>query len=95
MFFHFYFLFFGPACIDHRGTPENPARTLTLEQEEGAICVRLTTDLHKFNIEFASFNFSISSLLATHFFSETFCQWGAAYCVRGTPERERAAMEVI
>ena len=27
------------ACIDHRGTPEHPARTCTLEQKEGAICV--------------------------------------------------------
>ncbi|KAK2659732.1 hypothetical protein Ddye_006265 [Dipteronia dyeriana] len=29
---------FDLACIDHRGTPENPARTLTLEKTEGAIC---------------------------------------------------------
>lgn len=29
---------FDLACIDHRGTPENPARTLTLEANEGAIC---------------------------------------------------------
>jgi len=27
------------ACIDHRGTPEHPARTCTLEESEGAICV--------------------------------------------------------
>lgn len=27
------------ACIDHRGTPENPARTCTLEEKEGEICV--------------------------------------------------------
>ena len=27
------------ACIDHRGTPEHPARTCTLEENEGAICV--------------------------------------------------------
>ncbi|KAJ4834769.1 Gamma-glutamylcyclotransferase 2-1 [Turnera subulata] len=49
---------FDLACIDHRGTPEHPARTCTLENIEGAIC------------------------------------WGAAYCVRGGPERERKAMEV-
>ncbi|XAR69913.1 hypothetical protein NMG60_11001683 [Bertholletia excelsa] len=29
---------FDLACIDHRGTPESPARTCTLEREEGAIC---------------------------------------------------------
>ncbi|KAL1834726.1 hypothetical protein ACET3Z_004377 [Daucus carota] len=29
---------FDLACIDHRGTPEHPARTCTLEYEEGAIC---------------------------------------------------------
>ncbi|XP_043713445.1 gamma-glutamylcyclotransferase 2-1-like isoform X2 [Telopea speciosissima] len=29
---------FDLACIDHRGTPANPARTLTLEDREGAIC---------------------------------------------------------
>lgn len=29
------------ACIDHRGTPEHPARTCTLEQTEGAICVSI------------------------------------------------------
>ncbi|VFQ60427.1 unnamed protein product [Cuscuta campestris] len=29
---------FDLACIDHRGTPEHPARTCTLEQSEGAIC---------------------------------------------------------
>ncbi|XP_059662985.1 gamma-glutamylcyclotransferase 2-2 [Cornus florida] len=29
---------FDLACIDHRGTPENPARTCTLERNEGAIC---------------------------------------------------------
>ncbi|KAF9660625.1 hypothetical protein SADUNF_SadunfUnG0008800 [Salix dunnii] len=48
---------FDLACIDHRGTPESPARTCTLKNVEGAIC------------------------------------WGAAYCVRGGPERERLAME--
>uniref|UniRef100_A0A2K1WTR6 Uncharacterized protein n=1 Tax=Populus trichocarpa TaxID=3694 RepID=A0A2K1WTR6_POPTR len=50
---------FDLACIDHRGTPESPARTCTLENVEGAIC------------------------------------WGAAYCVRGGPERERLAMEYL
>ncbi|KAH8503967.1 hypothetical protein Peur_046444 [Populus x canadensis] len=29
---------FDLACIDHRGTPESPARTCTLENVEGAIC---------------------------------------------------------
>ncbi|KAF3338764.1 cation transport regulator-like protein 2 [Carex littledalei] len=29
---------FDLACIDHRGTPANPARTLTLEAKKGAIC---------------------------------------------------------
>ncbi|XP_020584965.1 gamma-glutamylcyclotransferase 2-1-like [Phalaenopsis equestris] len=29
---------FDLACIDHRGTPENPARTCTLEANKGAIC---------------------------------------------------------
>ncbi|XP_039120220.1 gamma-glutamylcyclotransferase 2-1-like isoform X2 [Dioscorea cayenensis subsp. rotundata] len=29
---------FDLACIDHRGTPENPARTCTLEAKEGAVC---------------------------------------------------------
>ncbi|KAJ8528401.1 hypothetical protein K7X08_022093 [Anisodus acutangulus] len=29
---------FDLACIDHRGTPEHPARTCTLEESEGAIC---------------------------------------------------------
>ncbi|KAL4603325.1 gamma-glutamylcyclotransferase 2-1-like [Castanea sativa] len=29
---------FDLACFDHRGTPEHPARTCTLEQKEGAIC---------------------------------------------------------
>ncbi|KAK9279401.1 hypothetical protein L1049_013080 [Liquidambar formosana] len=50
---------FDIACIDHRGTPEHPARTCTLEPNEGAIC------------------------------------WGTAYCVRGGPEKERAAMEYL
>ncbi|CAK7354356.1 unnamed protein product [Dovyalis caffra] len=50
---------FDLACIDHRGTPESPARTCTLENAEGDIC------------------------------------WGAAYCVRGGPERERLAMEYL
>ncbi|KAL0407896.1 UNVERIFIED_CONTAM: Gamma-glutamylcyclotransferase 2-2 [Sesamum radiatum] len=50
---------FDLACIDHRGTPEHPARTCTLEQEEGAVC------------------------------------WGAAYCVRGGPEKEKAAMAYL
>lgn len=30
-----------PACFDHRGTPENPARTCTLEGSKGAICVSI------------------------------------------------------
>jgi cation transport regulator ChaC len=30
---------FDLACIDHRGTPENPARTCTLEEKDGSICV--------------------------------------------------------
>ncbi|CAA7398775.1 unnamed protein product [Spirodela intermedia] len=29
---------FTLACTDHRGTVENPARTLTLEASEGAVC---------------------------------------------------------
>ncbi|KAL0872859.1 hypothetical protein Bca101_022564 [Brassica carinata] len=29
---------FDLACIDHRGTPEHPARTCTLEKDEEAIC---------------------------------------------------------
>ncbi|XP_078165739.1 gamma-glutamylcyclotransferase 2-1-like [Carex rostrata] len=29
---------FDLACIDHRGTPANPARTLTLEAQKGAVC---------------------------------------------------------
>jgi len=29
---------FDLACIDHRGTPEHPARTCTLEVMEGAVC---------------------------------------------------------
>lgn len=29
---------FDLACIDHRGTPEHPARTCTLEYKEGAVC---------------------------------------------------------
>ncbi|KAK4277059.1 hypothetical protein QN277_015114 [Acacia crassicarpa] len=50
---------FDLACIDHRGTPENPARTCTLEEKEGALC------------------------------------WGAAYCFRGGPEREKLAMQYL
>ncbi|CAF2013832.1 unnamed protein product [Brassica napus] len=50
---------FDLACIDHRGTPEHPARTCTLEKSAGAIC------------------------------------WGAAYCVRGGPEKEKLAMEYL
>ncbi|KAK9946736.1 hypothetical protein M0R45_012183 [Rubus argutus] len=50
---------FDLACIDHRGTPEHPARTCTLEHKEGAVC------------------------------------WGAAYSVRGGPEKERLAMEYL
>ncbi|KAE9609180.1 hypothetical protein Lal_00020318 [Lupinus albus] len=50
---------FDLACIDHRGTPEHPARTCTLEEKEGAIC------------------------------------WGAAYCVRGGPEKEKLAMQYL
>ncbi|KAL3745765.1 hypothetical protein ACJRO7_014823 [Eucalyptus globulus] len=29
---------FDLACIDHRGTPDHPARTCTLEEAEGSIC---------------------------------------------------------
>ncbi|KAM1062310.1 hypothetical protein ACFX14_026551 [Malus domestica] len=29
---------FDLACIDHRGAPEHPARTCTLEYQEGAVC---------------------------------------------------------
>lgn len=29
---------FDLACIDHRGTPDRPARTCTLEQIQGAVC---------------------------------------------------------
>ncbi|KAF9687586.1 hypothetical protein SADUNF_Sadunf02G0108800 [Salix dunnii] len=34
-------MFCVPACIDHRGTPESPPRTCTLENVEGAICSTL------------------------------------------------------
>ncbi|KAJ6914659.1 hypothetical protein NC651_016823 [Populus alba x Populus x berolinensis] len=32
-------MFCTPACTDHRGTPESPARTCTLEDVEGPVCV--------------------------------------------------------
>lgn len=47
------------ACIDHRGTPNHPARTCSLEKNEGSVC------------------------------------WGAAYCVRGGPEKEKEAMAYL
>ena len=50
---------FDLACIDHRGTPENPARTCTLEAKKGSVC------------------------------------WGAAYCVIGGSEKERAAIQYL
>lgn len=50
---------FDLACIDHRGTPENPARTCTLEAKKGSVC------------------------------------WGAAYCVKGGSEKERAAIQYL
>ncbi|KAH6790950.1 ChaC-like family protein [Perilla frutescens var. frutescens] len=50
---------FDLACIDHRGTPDHPARTCTLENNEGSVC------------------------------------WGAVYCVRGGPEKEKAAMAYL
>ncbi|XP_038983786.1 gamma-glutamylcyclotransferase 2-1-like [Phoenix dactylifera] len=50
---------FDLACIDHRGTPENPARTCMLEARKGAVC------------------------------------WGAAYCVKGGIEKEKAAMQYL
>ncbi|KAI3968322.1 hypothetical protein MKW92_052311 [Papaver armeniacum] len=50
---------FDLACIDHRGTPEHPARTCILEASEGEIC------------------------------------WGAAFCVKGGPEKERLSMEYL
>lgn len=50
---------FDLACIDHRGTPENPARTCTLEASEGSVC------------------------------------WGAAFCVRGSLEKQKLAMEYL
>ena len=50
---------FDLACIDHRGTPENPARTCTLEAKKGAVC------------------------------------WGAAYCVKGSSEKERVALQYL
>jgi len=50
---------FDLACIDHRGTPENPARTCTLEATKGTIC------------------------------------WGAAYCISGGLEKEKAAMKYL
>ncbi|XP_078433883.1 gamma-glutamylcyclotransferase 2-2-like isoform X2 [Wolffia australiana] len=34
---------FTVACIYHRGTPENPARTLNLERSEGSICMDSTS----------------------------------------------------
>ncbi|XP_057833682.1 gamma-glutamylcyclotransferase 2-2 [Cryptomeria japonica] len=50
---------FHLACIDHRGTPEFPARTCTLETQDEAVC------------------------------------WGTAFCVRGSPEKERLALEYL
>ncbi|NP_001291354.1 cation transport regulator-like protein 2 [Elaeis guineensis] len=50
---------FDLACIDHRGTPENPARTCMLEARNGAVC------------------------------------WGAAYCVKGGIEKEKAAIQYL
>jgi len=73
------------ACIDHRGTPESPARTCTLEEKEGAICVSVL--LCRCSASLLSFDlFSCNSSF--------FLQWGTAYCVRGGPEKEKLAMQV-
>lgn len=39
------FVWYVSACIDHRGTPEHPARTCTLEYAEGAICVSVYSNI--------------------------------------------------
>lgn len=76
------------ACIDHRGTPQHPARTLTLEKTEGAICVSVSVML------VGIMWFFILQNVVSYFFIWNLYQWGAAYCVRGGAERERLAMEV-
>ena len=70
------------ACIDHRGTPEHPARTCTLEIDEEAICVSINSKMY-----------NMITLFLTN--NPILCwQWGTAFCVRGGPEEERLAMEV-
>ncbi|KAF1865487.1 hypothetical protein Lal_00004863 [Lupinus albus] len=73
---------FDLACIDHRGTPEHPARTCTLEEKKGAICLIYIQQQSSFNRTGLAIRNSIF-------------QWGAAYCVQGSPEKERLAMQYL
>ncbi|GJM84979.1 hypothetical protein PR202_ga00701 [Eleusine coracana subsp. coracana] len=78
---------FNLACIDHRGTPEHPARTCTLETDEEAIC-SVDNDLR---------TKALAEPLVTSTVSDLFdcLQWGIAYCVKGGPEKERKAMQYL
>lgn len=51
------------ACIDHRGTPENPARTCTLEAVEEEVCV---SEAWKFC---STFSYSSAILFISHHFA--------------------------
>ena len=87
------FVFNVSACIDHRGTPEHPARTCTLEHKEGAVCVS-NLSLSLFVISKVSAFCYMESYYLFLTLRLLFQQWGAAYSVRGGPEKERLAMEV-
>ncbi|RYR33427.1 hypothetical protein Ahy_A10g048014 isoform A [Arachis hypogaea] len=75
---------FDLACIDHRGTPESPARTCTLEEKEGAICVRA----HFFLL-------NVVAIVVYCLKQWMIMLWGAAYCVKGGAEKEKFAMQYL
>lgn len=97
-------------CIDHRGTPEHPARTCTLEYKEGGVCVSYITIFSRYRIHcwlyiidyrvvilfplLRSFQMKAYQAPSANLISWCFFQWGAVYCVRGGEEKERLAMAV-
>uniref|UniRef100_A0A803LYU7 Gamma-glutamylcyclotransferase n=1 Tax=Chenopodium quinoa TaxID=63459 RepID=A0A803LYU7_CHEQI len=80
---------FDLACIDHRGTPEHPARTCTLEYSEGTLCGAIIMYLGH------CLKFCCPSQLLIIGFKFFCLPVGAAYCVRGGPEIEAAAMQYL